>query len=536
MDKFGCFYNPRPAPGRCIKDPKSTSVDGQCEIVDDKCTLKVDKSKVIQSGITQPQVTQSGITQPGITKPLVVPTRAALEKYGPTANVKDMPDIPNAKLSGPVTAYSGIYNNNKYLFFGDAHFSFKGTCAPPCKSVTQDFIKTDNNSNCWEIARLLVDIFDKAEADGTTVDFYIEMPFLPKGKFIPSRDDIEKASRQTGFLYALYYMFYDCFNKSRCKWKNVRFHYVDVRLQYKSVNFPELVVDMDILDRPERLPFTISDVTFEGQVINRIGESIQILGMKLIRDNRNKDKFIDTTNSLIKDLYYSGGQTMSGMAESLNIKLFRLYLTSDNFREDARNLAKDMIAKYGTDYDVLSKLVDDDLLVIRRGKTMHRARAQVEALEQENPKMAEQIKEYVINKYIQNVDNTSLMNLWNKFMTTYNNFILAKSRTMGDNRIALEKLMKEFREIQEIMTLGVSSTALLMDAYLLARMFRTFPGTNHQVSTTNIVYAGAAHINHYQEFFNKVLGTSFYRYGPSNLDEIRLKANRCLDININNFL
>ena len=40
MSDFGCFYNPRPAPGRCIKDPYSTTVEAKCEKVDNRCRLK----------------------------------------------------------------------------------------------------------------------------------------------------------------------------------------------------------------------------------------------------------------------------------------------------------------------------------------------------------------------------------------------------------------------------------------------------------------------------------------------------------------
>ena len=47
----GCFYNPRPAPGRCIKDTRSNVVESQCELVDHRCMLKDTKqdSKQVDS-------------------------------------------------------------------------------------------------------------------------------------------------------------------------------------------------------------------------------------------------------------------------------------------------------------------------------------------------------------------------------------------------------------------------------------------------------------------------------------------------------
>ena len=38
-NNFGCFYNPRPSPGRCIKDTRSKIVEGKCKIVNNACKL-----------------------------------------------------------------------------------------------------------------------------------------------------------------------------------------------------------------------------------------------------------------------------------------------------------------------------------------------------------------------------------------------------------------------------------------------------------------------------------------------------------------
>src|SRR5689334_7944944 len=52
---------------------------------------------------------------------------------------------------------------------------------------------------------------------------------------------------------------------------------------------------------------------------------------------------------------------------------------------------------------------------------------------------------------------------------------------------------------------GVQRGANLMDAYLLARMFRDFGKVNHPESNLKIVLAGAQHIDNYVEFFEKHL-------------------------------
>ena len=75
------------------------------------------------------------------------------------------------------------------------------------------------------------------------------------------------------------------------------------------------------------------------------------------------------------------------------------------------------------------------------------------------------------------------------------------------------------------------------DRYLFFGDVHFSMDTNHVKSKTKIIYAGAKHIDTYVNFFEEYLKTPFYKYGSST-ESIMKKGtiNRCLDININNFL
>ena len=510
---FGCFYNPRPSPGRCIKDPRSKVVEEKCMIENNACKLKT----------------------------VSVPTRATAEKMAtvqPSKGKIVRDNITDAKLSGPFSAYTFTYQNNKYHLFGDVHFSMSGTCHQPCKSIIpgQRECDSEGSVDCWEISRLLSDIFNRAEADKEYVDFYIEMPFLPKGQYKPSMEDIKSAIPLYGEMYKLYYIFYECFNKIRCKYNYVRFHYVDVRLQYKVSNLPRML--SDIIQTSQ--PVNIKPITFEHYITSRIGESIEILGGMMIQDIRETSSYIETTDGIVKKLYFSGGRTMEGYTDPLNVKLFKLYLQSNNFTEDVMVVSRELLgqAKSETDLrDLTEALLVPSILVNRNGKNMHRVRAQLDALEMEGKQdISRQIQTFVLETYIKNINISSLMTLWDKFMKTYNNYVYARSRTLGDTQAVLERLVRDFRELMNIQSLTVSSTATLMDAYLLARMNRSFPGTNHVDSKTKIVYAGNAHTENYVEYFKRTMGPTIYHYGGLTRDVKSPDVSRCIDINVERFL
>lgn len=530
MAEFGCFYNPRPSPGRCIKDTLSSVVEGKCEIESNRCRLK--------------DTTE--------TKPIIVPTVASAKKIGSDVSVKTLlsnyisNDKTNSKLSGPVSAYSGTLNGQKILLFGDSHFSMENMCKTPCKMLQVNGdnignINPEGSAACWELDRLFSDIFIDNEKRNQWVDFYLEIPFLPKGEYKPTRRDIKKTVEAAGGLYNVFHVFYNCFDKYQCKFDKVRFHYSDVRLEYRQAQKDEIMTLMETMIGHVSPSFDISSATLQGYVMDRMEKSIGLLLQMIQTQNKNRNKYIESTDKIIKGLYYSGGQTMTGRVKPLAEQLFKLYLVSDKYVSESEQLLNSLLDSLDdskTSRELLLSVLMPKVIVNRHGKTMHRSRAQLEGLENEGKEeLSNKIKKYLLEKYVKEVDNSLLVSLWSKFMQMYQRFINPRSGQIGVNQSSLMELKGEYDNFSRLLGLSVSSTSLLMDGYILGRMFRSFPQKNHIDSKVKIIYAGAAHIDTYLDFFTQVMNVPFYSYGQSLDDLLRKKEpNRCIDINIERFL
>ena len=521
MSNFGCFYNPRPAPGRCIKDNRSSVVEDKCEVVSDSCRLKPSSKKA-----------EPAIVTPSIPKE----TNRIIYQEG------------QQKLSGPVSAYYSEMDGVKFNFFGDAHFSFANTCNTGCKSIDMKTLEPytpDGSQDCWELSRVLAEVFNRAFETKQFVDFYIEIPYLSTSGFLPSQKELGLHYEKFGYIYKLYYIFYRCFHKLNCKYDYVRFHYVDIRLEYKAVEMPQMMKNLEDIVNPnlQSFPkFETRDNTFEMFVLLELmPAATEMLARKIQNNDVKPSRMIEFVNSLIKELYYSGGQTLAGEVEPKNYKLIKIYLTSNNFTDDMLNLMGPLLAQIDNEKvksNVLNGLLVPRMIVNRRGKNMHRIRAQLEALEEEGKQdLANNIVLFILGKYKTKVDNSDIRQLWNKYMNIYNNLVYGTKKDMNEAYKNLAELEKSYQNFQSIMMYQVSGNALLMDAYTLARMFRTFPGTTHQKGDKNIVYAGQAHIDTYNDFLlhlnQKIIG-----FNPNlNNDYIHPgQFNRCLNVDMKYFL
>ena len=121
-------------------------------------------------------------------------------------------------------------------------------------------------------------------------------------------------------------------------------------------------------------------------------------------------------------------------------------------------------------------------------------------------------------------------------MIAYDGYLNAKYRSLDDVHFLLDKLSQEFNKLMKISSFTISGVSLLMDAYTLARMFRTYPGKNHIDSSKSIVYAGDAHISTYVDFLETQMGARFNKYNP-NKDKLKNyeALSRCIDVNLDDF-
>ena len=511
--KYGCAFSPRPSPGRCVKDPGSSKVDSQCQAIDGVCRL-------VGASIPQKPVEEKKI------QPQIQSQTTAQIKY-------------NGKISGPISAYATELGKS-YNFFGDAHFSMTKTCKP-CKDIkvpSLQVVNPQNADNCYDISLLLAEVFTKASEERKWIDFYIEIPFLTtnQNNFKPSSSDISDGIDQFGYIYKLYYIFYNCLNKAGCKYDTTRFHYVDVRLEYQKSDLKGLTEEMkQIIEMSgQKLPprYSTSFIVYESYVSTiRVREAMQEFAKMVMQKERKRNSYIEETDKLMRELYFSGGQTMAGKIDPKNFRLFKLYLTSDNFAEDAANLIESKTV------DSYKYLVPANLMVNRKGRNMHRIRSQLFALEEEGKgELVQKIVHYLINRYEKTVSNVAIIDLWRSLMIAYDGYLNSKYRSLEDVHFLLDKLSQEFNKLTKISSFTISGVSLLMDAYTLSRMFREFLGKNHIDSSKSIVYAGDAHISTYVDFFEKELGAPFNKYDP-NKDKLKNYESllRCIDVNLDDF-
>jgi tetratricopeptide (TPR) repeat protein len=563
--QFGCAFNPRPSPGRCIKDPSYKKIDKQCEATNNACRL-LNTGAVIPPSISTPlpALVPSSVPKSNMPFSTLIVADKDLDRRSNDNNKK------LDKLSGPISAYVTEYNGKKYEFFGDAHYSASGTCPKPCNDVN---INSDAsrmsltqmiNSDipCWDIAVLLSNIFNSAAAEGKWVDFYLEIPFI---KLFPEEKEIKERVEHAGYLYKLYYIFYNCFIKLKCNYSTTRFHYVDVRQQYKSVDLASLNDELRAMIEAERgegegIPTFSTFASYEIYLVfDRMKKSINNLGDMIAFQSYTENAYIEETDRLVKDLYYSGGRTMRGVVEPKNVRLLKLYLLSDNIDADVKELMKESIASTKEPVKLVEVLVPSTLIVNRRGKNMHRIRAQLEALQNEGQgEMANKIISFILDTYNTKVNINLIMDLWTSITLTYRGLVNKKFKQLENADILLDRFISEYKKAQKLFSLSVSGGSLMMDAYTLARMFRTYSNSQdkdilqkqkenkHIDSSKSIVYAGNAHIDVYINFFETVLQTPFIKYEPNIAFLNKIHKNdpsvksedavRCFNVNLSDFL
>lgn len=437
--------------------------------------------------------------------------------------------VKDQRLSGPVSAYITEFKGKKYIFLGDRHESLEAGCSKPCKSIDDyndkniEDVDLEDPNGCWDIALFLSGLFTKAAKEGKWIDFYIEIPFRKDIRL--SKEGVKKSISYIGYLSLLYYIFYDCFAKMKCDYSTTRFHYIDIRKEYKLEKLARLVNDLEKIKNNENIIREIP-VSYESFISNKvIAEGIENLIDILLYGGEVDSKEIIEADILVRDLYFTAEDEDIPKSE----QLFLLYLRSDNIYEDIEALFRKSLNSAKNPDQLLERLLPNDLIVTRNGKTMHRMRAQLWALENEGKgDIAEKIIQYVTLKYRERTQIKRIVVEWRNIRNLYLEYIKRPFLFTYEIKENLENTQERLTNI------NIRSDALLVDAYLLARIFRTYPNTSHIESYKSIVYAGAAHISLYVDFFEKYLGAHFLKNTTIIVDNYE-NTKRCLNINTQDF-
>jgi hypothetical protein len=401
-------------------------------------------------------------------------------------------------ISGPISWYYYEWNGRSFHFFGDVHFSFENNCESKgmkCSSVTdKEFC------DCFDFIFFLDTIFTNAEKSGKLVDFFIEVPYLTQGQTI---EEIEADD----YISTIYHYFKNCFqiDKSKCPFKKTRLHYADVRQDISTQNKFTSTLYMNIYLYLEELYNLIvklfSDYNYD--------EEITLLK-------------IHTLSEWLNNFFHRFFSRKNG--DHLHKRYMASYFSNDFSGDIDRVFDSFMANKEIEMYPDQVKLLQKIIGYMKReakpypkrtsGNKIHVIKIQLEELKKDIQNRPEEyqlkdLPELIENFILDESDDysTQIINIWNDF---YQSVILEiyknpQSKVAMDHFIKKQNLINGDKSI--LNQFFIRQEAVIMDAYTLSRMFRTYTTSKNPtpIADMTITYTGYYHTKNYSQFFQNVL-------------------------------
>jgi hypothetical protein len=142
---------------------------------------------------------------------------------------------------------------------------------------------------------------------------------------------------------------------------------------------------------------------------------------------------------------------------------------------------------------LFSSIINRLIIVKRRNKIMHRIRAQLEGLEyQGDYERAESIKNFIYGSIQKDMDVDNFIKYFDKIYFDWLDIMMTSDVDVISDLIYN---MKSYRNDFEYNFKGIGAgfDSFIFDVYVLARMFRKFPGKDHIESDTVILFSGFDH-------------------------------------------
>jgi hypothetical protein len=437
-------------------------------------------------------------------------------------------------VSGPISSYFFEHNGIKYFLYGDQHFSKENNCdklfskdvegyediKPPCVTTTRG--RDENDVNCYDLIAYLDRIFKNAERTDKNVDFYIELPFLVDDAREQDHDD-----DIVGYINSIKLYFRKCFTKDKkdCKFKNVHFHYADLRQPNEILAIP----GYDLFGNVATLCEDIKE--FLNSLINLKIDKLDM--MRVIEDKLGGKEgrtelsfnieYINVHVHAFFDENYLGDKLQPSIFENI----IDAIIGSDNFKDALENIqdryikdvnsevkrkldmyaTTDLKNKYLEEFanltESITKKWDNMLSATSQGK--HRVAKSLKKLDND---MSSQIQIYIKNEKKKTLEKIKkeFVSIWNRF---YSNIIkLLYARQTSELFIPPNLTMiNNIQTLQDFTSVGSEFVGtLIMDIYLLARMFyqNSIQRRNGRKTDTVIIFAGATHIENYIRFFKSL--------------------------------
>lgn len=506
----GCKFFP--VGSYCRPTPTGT-IDPQCALKDNRCYTEADYIKKFGTAPPPP----SALSPTPTSQPEVQTVREGL-RY----------------ISGPISWYYFKIGNTKFHFFGDQHYSKAHNCQ------SQGIPCSKKDTKCTDFPNLLQKLFQRSVDKKEYVDFYLETPFKIKGEKTDPIDQlimeyqethdpkIKKAIEKIGYIESVYLKFNPCFQveKVLCPYAPyVRFHYVDLR-QTVQADFEGQITLNNYLYL-EKIDAIIQEMNMYFNAILALGSDNQ----KAKKLKSQITDSVDFVNSLVNKILLTG-RTLYGESFNYNKELFRAMISSTDYPSDIERILNHLlegINPQSKDYQDFEKL---KLAMIRastskEGKFMHRGAAQLYALRKDGiffrgTNIADLIVDFVTAEF-NSFNMVDIYNIWKRF---YNDVYLPFTKiTFFEQYESVHHKLITFVKNYDSETLAhlIHVDSLVLDVYLLARMFRKF-NPEHKASETIITFTGAAHTDRYVKFFTQYLDEKPIDFIKSPVAE----ANRCL--------
>lgn len=355
-------------------------------------------------------------------------------------------------LSGPVNLIIYQYNNKKYYFFGDIHFSRENSCQNQCDAFNRTFTKVlSKGTNCSTIGALFHMWFVYNNDHNIKTNVYIEETYTkeitrPSIEFfntmIDNKYNVTGAPFQNkSWLQLIPMIMNQCFirEKENCPYyPNVHLHYVDIRhhlIKNETLSLFDLNELKNYLKIANNLTFDVikNDILI---IINYLIKHLHKI-VSLLLDPYGLDEFMQFFDL---KLSLNGQRILSNL---INI---------DNFTTIKNNIRMTKVAweLYHTDEFINQQLY---IYIERKINTILHG----------------------LNLYTANLKPQNIFEISN-FKKSYEEF---------------EKILNDYLSYFSFLH------ALLMDVYTISRMFI-------QDGEEIIIYAGIYHIMQYEIFFDQL--------------------------------
>jgi hypothetical protein len=513
MANKGCKFFKSPAGDYC-RVTNTGLVEQNCAFEDNRCYTEVEYVK------------KYGKSPPAVVAVVPGPSPAAFKSQQVSLVRGGLKYI-----SGPISWYCYEFMGRMFHLFGDRHGGMSGTCEKrynvKCSKINPITKKVDLAETCDDIVFLLTKLFNNSFNNKTYADFYLEYRYRLAGhkqtqidilieksqKGEQLTEEEEEAISQSQYIWAIYATFHPCFQRSKEKCKYlpyVRFHNADVRqaidIEYAGMISVNSYIFITILSNLQTM---LESYYYLTQYVSPDDSRLQSLRKEII----DKTEFAQR----ILDKLLLTGQTLAGAKVNYSKDLFDALLYSNNYVEDVNKILDRLVegipVEVQGDFPKMRNTMTK-LSVKRDGKVVSRVKAQIDGLRQDNiiyngRNMADILLDFLREEY----DVFSLApayNVWRKFYDKeylpFKNIVTEadlERAIIAFNNANLDKADEQYVTL-------FASDALVMDAYLLARMLRKFTipqhsRAPHSDSTLVVAYTGGKHTERYSRFFSKYL-------------------------------